>query len=84
MGLCELDDAQVAASQRVARELVATVDQLGELGIFTSLDALRTDATVGRYRAPERAEQVYLDVIGDAAHAVRGIDLATGAGAIRY
>ena len=81
LGLCELTDANVAASTRVANELVATVDALGKLGVFDDVAALRRDRTLDQIRG---AEQVYLDVIGDAAHAVRGIDMATGKGTIRY
>lgn len=82
-GVCSLTAEQVAASQRVARELVITVDKLEALGVWSDLGAIKTDTTLERYRMGG-AEQVYLDFIGDAAHAVRGIDMATGAGVLRY
>ncbi|HHO53722.1 MAG TPA: hypothetical protein ENK18_23335 [Deltaproteobacteria bacterium] len=83
MQLCPLEGAHLEASRRVGRELVATVDALSELSIFEDLERVRTDASLGRWRSGG-SEQIYLDFVGDAAHAVRGIDLATGAGAIRY
>ncbi len=83
LGLCPLDAAQVEASQRVARELVTTVGALGQLGVWSNLGAIREDRSLERYRMGG-AEQVYLDFVGDAAHAVRGIDMATGEGVIRY
>ena len=83
LGLCPLDDKQVKASQRVARELVFTVDALNELGILSTLKEVRKDRELGQFR-PGGAEQLYLDLVGDAAHAVRGIDLATGKGTVRY
>ena len=43
--------------------------------------AVRADASLSQFRD---SEQVYLDLIGDSAHAVRGIDMATGKGSIRY
>ncbi len=82
LALCDID---VAMSDRVAIELVRTVSALDQLGVFvdpvgTVRDNTRLDADLG----PGRALQTYLDVIGDSAHAVRGIDLATGAASIRY
>lgn len=83
LGLCEIDKDQLEASRRVARELVSTVGQLRDLGVWEDLGAVRTDKSLERYRMGG-SEQVYLDFIGDAAHAVRGIDMATGTGTIRY
>jgi hypothetical protein len=75
LGLFAPDDAQRAQMARGADELVATVAAMEQAGMFT-------DASLAQLRA--KNEQTFLDVIGDAAHAVRGIDLATGAGSLRY
>ncbi|MEM6927973.1 MAG: hypothetical protein AAF602_13665, partial [Myxococcota bacterium] len=83
MGVCELTDPQVAASQRVARELVRTVQDLGTLGAFGDLSIIARDPRYARMRQGGGA-QVVLDLIGDSAHAIRGIDMATGEGVIRY
>ncbi|MBX2799134.1 MAG: hypothetical protein KTR31_15780 [Myxococcales bacterium] len=85
LGICDLSDEDLAASHRVATELAATVDALDKLGVFSDLAGIKTDATLSKYRQGG-SEQVYLDIVGDAAHAVRGIDMATGgdAGTIRY
>jgi hypothetical protein len=66
------DDA-VRASLRLAEdELVRTVAALEALGVFERLDAIRAER-----------EQTYLDLIGDAAHAVNGLNLASGAASAR-
>lgn len=83
LGLCDLDKQQVAASQRVADELIATVRRLDELEVWDNLASIQTDNTLDRYRQGG-AEQVYLDFVGDASHAVRGIDLALGRATVRY
>lgn len=83
MELCSLEGAHLEASRRVGRELVSTVDALVALGTLEALDQVRTDTSLDRWRSGG-SEQVYLDFIGDAAHAVRGIDLATGAGTVAY
>ena len=75
LGLFVPDEAQRAQMARGADELVATVAAMERAGMFT-------DASLAQLRA--KNEQTFLDVIGDAAHAVRGIDLATGVGALRY
>lgn len=56
-----------------ATELAATVAEVQRRGTLAGLPALRT-----------RKEQLYLDYVGDAAHALRGLDLHTGAGTVRY
>lgn len=73
MGLFVPDDAQRRQLQRVADELVRTVDALDATGLLDRLDGLRGSN-----------EQLFLDVVGDAAHAVRGIDLATGEATVRW
>ncbi len=75
MGVFVPDDAQQAQLKRALDELVKTVGSMEQLGLLT-------DESLARLKA--KNEQTYLDYIGDAAHAVRGIDLATGAGGIAY
>src|SRR5690606_29130440 len=67
------DEAQQEQLRRAADELVRTVEALEGTGLLDRLDALR-----------ESNEQLFLDVVGDAAHAVRGIDLATGEATIAW
>ncbi len=52
-------------------QVVATVQAIDALGIWDRLDDVRT-----------ADEQVYLDYIGDSAHALRALDLSTGEGVI--
>lgn len=83
--LCPWTDDDAAALQRAADELVRTVEALDGLGVWRDLQAVRNNRGLDPYRPDSGgAEQVYLDLLGDAAHAVRGIDLATGAAHIRY
>ena len=67
MGLHKPDEAQQATLQVALRELMGTVDILQGGGAFKDLDRLR-----------KANEQTYLDIVGDSAHALHGIDLATG------
>lgn len=83
MGVCELTDEQRKASRRVAAELVETVEALDQMGAFTDLDRIARDPRFASIRKGG-GQQVVLDLIGDAAHAVRGIDMATGEGTILY
>ncbi len=80
---CNPDPRYLAATERVASELVRTVADLEALGTWNDLPAVRADRTLDQYRKGG-AEQVYLDFVGDSAHAVRGIDLATGRGVVLY
>lgn len=73
LGLFEPDEDQQQALERVANELVHTVDALEKTGLLDKLDELR-----------KSNEQLFLDVVGDAAHAVRGIDLATGRATVAW
>ncbi|MEZ4238891.1 MAG: hypothetical protein R3F59_22610 [Myxococcota bacterium] len=82
LGVCELKPEHEAASRRVAGELVRTVDGLDKIGVWKDVGAvrgMREFDDMGR-----DANQVFLDLVGDSAHAVRGLDLATGKGTIRY
>lgn len=73
MGLFTPDDAGKAELRKAADELAAVVKTLKADGVFDTLPALRA-----------QDEQLYLDVVGDASHAVRGLQLALGTGTIRY
>ncbi len=53
--------------------LVNTVRELKALGAVDNLPQLR-----------EKNEQLYLDIVGDSAHAIRGLELALGRGAYRF
>jgi hypothetical protein len=75
MGLFTPDEAQQATLARARTELVKTVAALEAAGLL---------APEGLAAVKEKREQTWLDLIGDAAHAVRGIDLSTGEGAVRY
>jgi len=67
LGLVEATPARAEALARVETELVATVQAMRAAGGFDRLEQTRA-----------RNEQIYLDYIGDAAHALRGIALHTG------
>ena len=56
-----------------ATQLVLLVEAMEERAIFDAMDALRTEQ-----------EQVYLDLIGDSAHAINGLEIALGRRPIRY
>lgn len=71
-GLHEPDEAQRQALDRALVELVATVGQLEVAGVLGRLGELKGSN-----------EQLYLDYIGDSAHAARGLQLATGIGVVR-
>jgi len=53
--------------------LVDTAKRLKKTGAMDNLQALR-----------EGNEQLYLDIVGDSAHAVRGMELALGRASIAY
>jgi hypothetical protein len=72
VGLLEPDEAQARILAAVLSGLVDTVSALEASGVLDKLPELRASD-----------EQLYLDVIGDSAHAMRGIDLATGASSLR-
>ncbi len=67
------DDAQKAVLQRAVADLADTVERTERAGIYDHLDTLQ---------AKER--QTYLDVLGDGAHALHGLDLVSGAATVRY
>ncbi|MCB9681464.1 MAG: hypothetical protein H6733_08325 [Alphaproteobacteria bacterium] len=72
LGLVPGDDPELQASvTRALDELVASVGALEAAGTFDDMDGVR-----------RRREQSWLDLIGDSAHALRGLDLATGQAAV--
>jgi len=73
MGLFVPDEAQKAAMKECAGQLIATVAVLEDTKILSHLNGVR-----------KLDEQLYLDFVGDSAHALRGLDLATGTATIRY
>lgn len=61
---------------RFAREqLIVTVVALDQGEVLKGLTEMRADPALF---------QTYLDFVGDSAHAIRGIDLSTGKGTVRY
>jgi hypothetical protein len=72
MGFYEPTDEQRLVLETARNELVKTVGVLESMGVFERLNEMRVSN-----------EQTYLDFVGDAAHALRGIDLSTGAATVR-
>jgi len=73
MQIFEPNDAQRAAMSEAILVLVETAKDLKKLGAFDNLEVLR-----------KGNEQLYLDIVGDSAHAVRGLELALGRATIAY
>lgn len=73
LGLYTPDAAQQETLTGAAREVVSVARTLSELGVLGGLDALRA-----------QDEQLYLDVVGDSAHALRGLELALGRGSLAW
>ena len=67
LGLFTPDDMQQNTIEGAAQNLALTVEQLQKLGTFDRLAELDTED-----------HQLFLDVIGDSAHGVRGLELALG------
>jgi hypothetical protein len=67
LGLHTPTDAQLRLIEGAAQNLTLAVGALEKTGVFSGMEALRSED-----------EQLYLDVIGDSAHAVRGLELALG------
>ena len=61
------------ALEQVAAEVVKSVVLLQEIGAFSQINSIRA-----------AQEQLYLDLVGDAAHTLRGLRIATGVGAVYY
>jgi hypothetical protein len=73
MKLFDPTPAQQAAMGEAVKLLVDTAKRLKKTGAMDNLQALR-----------EGNEQLYLDIVGDSAHAVRGMELALGRASIAY
>lgn len=73
MGLYTPDDRQVQLLEGAAQNLTLAVDALQKSGALDNLPAIRA-----------KDEQLYLDIVGDSAHAVRGLELALGRGEVRW
>ena len=71
-GLLTPDSDQQAMMAQVIDIVVATTRELKALGALDNLDQIRA-----------QNEQLYLDLVGDSAHAIRGLELATGRGGYR-
>jgi len=72
LGLVELDEDKKTALRKVREEITNTVQMIQTAGLFDELEAIKG-----------RDYQLYLDLVGDSAHALRGLSLADGTGAIR-
>ena len=68
-----LGPADKAAVEQVAAEVVKSVVLLHEIKAFDALEQIKL-----------KDEQLYLDIVGDAAHALRGLKIATGDSAVYY
>jgi len=61
------------ALEQVAAEVVKSVVLLQETGALVQLESIRA-----------KNEQLYLDIVGDSAHALRGLRIATGQSSVYY
>ena len=73
MGLFEPTEQQQTAMMEAVGVLVSTVAKLKRLGALDNLEQIRASN-----------EQLYLDIVGDSSHALRGLDLALGVGKVRF
>jgi len=73
LGLFSPNSAQQATMKECAGQLIATVAILEDTKILSHLNGVR-----------KFDEQLYLDFVGDSAHALRGLDLATGTATISF
>lgn len=73
LGFFTPDEDQQRAIEGAAQNLVLTVDAIQKTGTLDDLPALR-----------KKDEQLYLDIIGDASHAVRGLEMVLGRGKIGW
>jgi hypothetical protein len=67
MGLFEPNAEQLRLIEGAAQNLSLVVDALAKQGTFQQVDTIRT-----------KDEQLYLDIVGDSAHALHGLELAMG------
>ena len=68
-----IGEADRMGLEQVAAEVVKSVVMLQEIGAFKQLDNIRT-----------AQEQLYLDLVCDSAHTLRGLCIAMGEGAVYY
>ena len=74
MGLIEAGDAELKGSAELGlKEVLRTVDTLDKMGAFDKMAEIRA-----------AREQTFLDLVGDSAHALRGLQLATGEAKMLY
>lgn len=73
MGMFVPDDEQLKKIEGAAQNLTLVVEALKKQGVFDNMEALR-----------KQDEQLFLDVVGDSCHAVRGLELALGRGTVRW
>ena len=73
LGLYVPDTQQQAYLEGAARQVAGVAKALQTTGLLDDLDAVR-----------EADEQLYLDIVGDSAHAIRGLELALGRASIAY
>jgi hypothetical protein len=73
MGLFVPTDPQMKSIEGAATNLVLTLDALRQQGTFDQLPQIRA-----------QNEQLFLDIVGDSGHAIRGLELALGRGTIAY
>lgn len=71
LGLAEPTDEERVLIDVLRTQVIATVQAIDALGIWDRLNDVRA-----------ADEQVYLDYVGDSAHALRALDLSTGDGVI--
>lgn len=67
MGLYTPTEAQATLIEGAAQNLTLTVDALHKTGVYDQLDTIRS-----------KDEALYLDLIGDSCHAIRGLELVLG------
>jgi hypothetical protein len=83
VGLLQPTREQEAVLTQAAAQLVATVYILHESGLFPNLGKMVDTDTPPLYPGVTTNEQLYLDYVGDSAHAFRGLSLALGHGTIQ-
>lgn len=84
LGLLNPDPQQRAIMNEATGQLLATTMVLVKTGIFQNLGKLMDPKTPQVYDGVITNEQLYLDYVGDSAHAYRGLDLAIGHGVYRF
>lgn len=73
LGFYQPTPEQQRVLQGAADQVVLTVKALDEQGVYKRIDAIRATN-----------EQLYFDLVGDSAHALRGLELAMGTATLRY